>query len=58
MPDAELESLDARPDPKVRAIFEYQTPLFQIPDQRGDVNYLCGRCRAIVIQLGARTGDR
>lgn len=55
MPDTELEPLEARPDPAVQAIFEYQTPLVPTADQRGDVNYLCGHCRAIVIQ-GIRAG--
>jgi hypothetical protein len=55
MPDADLEQLDARPDPGVHAIFEYQTPLVPIADERGDVNYRCAHCHAIVIQ-GIRAG--
>lgn len=50
MSDVELEPLPARPDPKVQAIFEFATPLLPIDSQRGDVNRLCGHCRAVLIQ--------
>ena len=55
MPDVELEPLQSRPDPKIHAVYEYAQPLEPIADQRGDVNWLCGHCRAVVVD-GIRPG--
>jgi hypothetical protein len=55
MPDVELERLESRPDPKVHAVYEYAEPLEPLPDQRGDDNWVCGHCHAVVVR-GIRAG--
>ena len=50
MPNITLKALEGRPDPKIHAVVENAAPLEPIHGQRGDDNWLCGHCDAIVVK--------